>query len=318
MINWYTLQSNYHAIIIFCSSHPKQIKPIINYYLCNIREILRDAVGPFLLFCSRFPCPRAARPRVASRRPPRDLQRRRCSKQSCDWDEVCGELPACVCVSVTTSQPLLRDITPDNLPWIFIRRRCLAHTGLHTHIHRWSSYTTMLLWSKRAHYLPVVPQSSAEITNQPTLSELGSLFCLSQHTVSFGRQHFNHGTFDSLSSHQMLIRESVQWEPFDCINDKWESVSDLSLVCRLIPPRWRFLSDNQPLEMNGQIAPQDVPFDMRGPALMHTWWQSISEEWEWDLTRMIHFWRRLNDCDYHRSDLSIDLRSCHTDLQRIR
>lgn len=176
MINWYTLQSNYHAIIIFCSSHPRQIKPIKNYYLCNIREILRGAVGSFLTF--QFPFPGTARPRVTSRRPPRDLQHRRCFKQSCDWDEVCGERPACA--SVTTSQLLLRDITPDNLPWIFIRRHCLAHTGLHTHIHRWSSYTTMFLWSKRAHYLPVVPQSSAEITNQSTLSELGSLSaCLS-------------------------------------------------------------------------------------------------------------------------------------------
>ena len=59
----------------------------------------------------------------------------------------------------------------------------LAHTHVctHTHTHRWSSYTTMLLWSKRAHYLPVVVlQSSAEITNQSKLSELGSLSaCLS-------------------------------------------------------------------------------------------------------------------------------------------
>lgn len=83
-------------------------------------------------------------------------------------------------VRATTSQLLLRDITADNLPWIFIRHRCCVYVRTHTHTHRWSSYTTMFLWSKRAHYLPVVLQSSAEITNQLRLSDGGSLSaCLS-------------------------------------------------------------------------------------------------------------------------------------------
>lgn len=100
---------------------------------------------------------------------------------------------------------------------------------------------------------------------------------------------------------ESLFRE----EPFDCINDKWESASDLSLVYRLMLPWWGFLPDNKPLEMNGQILPQDVPFDMRRLALMHTWWQ-----WEWDLTRIIRFWRRLNCGDNHGSHLTADLFSC--------
>lgn len=151
MINWYTLQSNYHAIIIFCSSHPKQIKPIINYYLCNIREILRDADGPFLLFCSRFPCPRAARPRVTSRRPPRDLQRRRCSKQSCDWDEVCGELSR-MCVCECNNKPAApQGYYPRQSPLNIHQTPLLStHRSAHT-------YTQMIIIYNNA---PLIKESS--------------------------------------------------------------------------------------------------------------------------------------------------------------
>lgn len=101
-------------------------------------------------------------------------------------------------------------------------------------------------------------------------------FCLSQHTISFCWQHSKRGTFDSLPLTKCWFESLFREGAFDCINDKWESVSDLSLVYFVSLWWWRFLSDNQPLEMSGQIIPQDVPFDMRGLALMHMWWLSIS------------------------------------------
>lgn len=134
----------------------------------------------------------------------------------------------------------------------------------------------MLLWSKRAHYLSVALQISAEITNQQQLLSA----CLSTPSPRLAMLKPSRIWFPS--SHWMRIWESVQREPFDCINDKWESVSDLS-------PEYRFLSDHRPLEMNGQISLQAAPFDMRGLALMHMWWLSNSAKCEWDLTTLSTF-----------------------------
>lgn len=102
-------------------------------------------------------------------------------------------------VCVTTSQLLLGDITTDNLPWIFIRH-CCWHT--HTHV---CTHTQMIITYNNA---PLIKESSlspgraAEFCwnkNQSVEAfRVRSSFCLSQHTVSFGWQHFNQGTFDSL------------------------------------------------------------------------------------------------------------------------
>lgn len=82
----------YKVIIMQCilsSSHPKQIKLMINYYVYNIRELL-------CLFPTVFLSPYAAWPYITCIRPFHDVQLHWYFKQSYDCDEVRGEPPVCV------------------------------------------------------------------------------------------------------------------------------------------------------------------------------------------------------------------------------
>lgn len=105
---------------ILSFSLPKQIKMMINCYVYIIRETLAGAVVCFAASpISRVTWSPLYKPFFFFYH----VQLLWYFKQSQDGDNVQVEPPACVCV--TTSQLLLRDITTDNLLWIFIT---LTHT----------------------------------------------------------------------------------------------------------------------------------------------------------------------------------------------
>jgi len=86
-------------------------------------------------------------------------------------------------------------------------------------------------------------------------------FCPSQHTMSFGWQHINKGTFDYFPLTKCWF-ESLFGEresPLIALTIS-EKVCDVSVVPL---DSWRCLHDNQPLKVSGRIVPEDVPFDMR-------------------------------------------------------
>lgn len=150
---------------------------MINCYLGNIREMMCAFLSP-----SCFLAP-LSRPWVTFKTPFRDLQRRWNFKQLWLWQGASQFSRECL----TTSQLLLRDTSADNHPWIFIRRRCWrAHAPAQmTIIHNNAS---------------LIKESSlsgcraAELcwNNQSVKAfRVGFSFCLSQHAISFGGQHFN-------------------------------------------------------------------------------------------------------------------------------
>lgn len=123
-------------------------------------------------------------------------------KQWQDGDSALAKHPACV----ATSQLLLRDITADNLLWIFIT---LTHTDTHTHPFD----------QKELIILPVC--CTALLKCRVGCSSHGLVYCPASR----------------LLGHKDLFSRN----PLDCLKDKGASAYDLSPVHHLIMPRWEIL-----------------------------------------------------------------------------
>lgn len=174
------------------------------------------------------------------------------------------------------------------------------------------------LWSKRAHYLAVEPHSPAEITNQMKLSSSGFFLCLC-HPPSL--VSFLVGNTLTKTRWTPLLSPNISrvclGETLDCLNDKRESVADLSLVYHLITLRWRFSvwSPAPWSEWSDGSSRCPIWAAVAGINANDLMTVCFFDKCELDSTRIVHSSHHMICCNIRVSDLLIDLCCCQADLQ---
>lgn len=192
---------------------------------------LRLFPAVLLFSCAAWPC-------AAWTRPFDDLQLHWYFKQSWDCGEVCDEPPLCTQEQASCTTGIL-------LQTIFFEHSSCWQVQTHTHTYTVYYGDDHIQQFSDQRDLIILLLCCIALLKLPVEAFQSPALCLFQHTVSFVWRHLNQDTFDS---HPLTERSKCLFrEPFDCINQKWESVSDWSWVYSLILLRWRHLTDHQPL-----------------------------------------------------------------------